>query len=186
MRLQVHCSGYCLGTHYCSSNSIFCGSNDVLTRTPSGANPALLKCHRRITVSIWLVFFETINADRSFDSFPPPRIFTNALLGPHDITALIRDTEAHERALFQTDPSAKSQRRATRRGTMFQPEADGESMASRIYAARNNRNQSAVARVLGSDMMDEIKRSAGTSARGTRSEVNIDVLLRGAEILCNV
>jgi hypothetical protein len=35
-------------------------------------------------------------------------------------------------------------------------------------------------------MMDEIKRSAGTSARGTRSEVNIDVLLRGAEILCNV
>ncbi|KAF4172662.1 hypothetical protein CNMCM8694_002205 [Aspergillus lentulus] len=118
--------------------------------------------------------------------FPQPRIFTNALLGPHDITALIRDTEAHERALFQTDPSAKSQRRATRRGTMFQSEGDGESMASRIYAARNNRNQSAVARVLGSDMMDEIKRSAGTSARGTRSEVNIDVLLRGAEILCNV
>ncbi|KAG2007876.1 hypothetical protein GB937_008236 [Aspergillus fischeri] len=118
--------------------------------------------------------------------FPQPRIFTNALLGPHDITALIRDTEAHERALFQTDPSAKSQRRATRRGTMFQSEVDGESMASRIYAARNNRNQSAVARVLGSDMMDEIKRSAGTSARGTRSEVNIDVLLRGAEVLCNV
>ncbi|GAA5231224.1 hypothetical protein GCM10025794_26560 [Massilia kyonggiensis] len=69
---------------------------------------------------------------------------------------------------------------------MFQSEADGESMASRIYAVRNNRNQSAVARVLGSDMMDEIKRSAGTSARGTRNEVNIDVLLRGAEILCNV
>ncbi|KAF7168259.1 hypothetical protein CNMCM5623_001302 [Aspergillus felis] len=118
--------------------------------------------------------------------FPQPRIFTNALLGPHDITALIRDTEAHERALFQTDPSARSQRRATRRGTMFQSGGDGESMASRIYAARNNRNQSAVARVLGSDMMDEIKRSAGTSARGARSEVNIDVLLRGAEILCNV
>ncbi|KAM0116683.1 hypothetical protein ACP6JC_006758 [Aspergillus fumigatus] len=104
--------------------------------------------------------------------FPQPRIFTNALLGPHDITALIRDTEAHERALFQTDPSAKSQRRATRRGTMFQSEADGESMASRIYAVRNNRNQSAVARVLGSDMMDEIKRSAGTSARGTRNEMS--------------
>lgn len=69
---------------------------------------------------------------------------------------------------------------------MFQSEADGESMASRIYAVRNNRNQSAVARVLGSDMMDEIKRSAGTSAMGTRNEVNIDVLLRGAEILCNV
>jgi hypothetical protein len=119
--------------------------------------------------------------------FPPPRIFTNALLGSHDITALIRDTESHERALFQTDPSVKSsQRRATRRGTIFPAEAEGESMASRIYSARNNRNQSAVARVLGSDMMEEIKRSAGTSTRGSRSEVNVDVLLRGAEILCNV
>ncbi|KAL4894232.1 DASH complex subunit Spc34 [Aspergillus ambiguus] len=121
--------------------------------------------------------------------FPPPRIFTNALLGAHDITALIRDTETHERALFQTDPAVKtssSHRRATRRGTTFPTESDGESMASRIYSARNSRNQSAVARVLGSDMMEEIKRSAGTSTRGARSEVNVDVLLRGAEILCNV
>ncbi|KAJ5768018.1 hypothetical protein N7533_000601 [Penicillium manginii] len=120
--------------------------------------------------------------------FPPPRIFTNALLGSHDITSLIRDTEAHERALFQVDPAAKaqkSQRRATRRGTTFSTESENESMASRIYSARNNRNQSAVARVLGADMMDEIKRSAGTSSRG-RGEVNVEVLLRGAEILCNV
>lgn len=122
--------------------------------------------------------------------FPPPRIFTNSLLSSPDITALIRDTEVHERALFQIDPAAKasnpSQRRATRRGTTFQPEAERESMASRIYAAKNNRNQSAVARVLGSDMMEEIRRSTGTSTRGPRGEVNIDVLLRGAEILCNV
>ncbi|KAJ5372197.1 hypothetical protein N7517_004203 [Penicillium concentricum] len=121
--------------------------------------------------------------------FPPPRIFTTALLGSHDITALIRDTEAHERALFQVDPSTKahgSQRRATRRGTMFPAETERESMASRIYSARDNRNQSAVARVLGNDMMEEIKRSAGTSTRGPRGEVNIEVLLRGAEILCNV
>ncbi|CAG8166963.1 unnamed protein product [Penicillium salamii] len=121
--------------------------------------------------------------------FPPPRIFTTALLGSHDITALIRDTEAHERALFQVDPAAKAhgpQRRATRRGTMFPAESEPESMASRIYSARNNRNQSAVARVLGHDMMEEIKRSAGTSTRGPRGEVNIEVLLRGAEILCDV
>lgn len=58
-------------------------------------------------------------------------------------------------------------------------------MASRIYSVRNNRNQSAVARVLGSDMMEEIKRSAGTSSRGPR-EVNVEILLRGAEILCGV
>ncbi|KAL3454047.1 DASH complex subunit Spc34 [Aspergillus insuetus] len=121
--------------------------------------------------------------------FPPPRMFTNALLGPHDITALIRDTEAHERALFQSDPivkSSNSQRRATRRATQFQTEVEAESMASRIYSARNNRNQSAVARVLGSDMMEEIKRSARSSGNGPRGEVNIDVLLKGAEILCNV
>ncbi|KAL2866002.1 uncharacterized protein BJX67DRAFT_356943 [Aspergillus lucknowensis] len=121
--------------------------------------------------------------------FPPPRIFTNALLGAHDVTALIRDTEAHERALFQSDPSVKassSQRRATRRATQFQTEIEAESMASRIYSARDNRNQSAVARVLGSDMMEEIKRSARTSGNGPRGEVNIDILLKGAEILCNV
>jgi hypothetical protein len=34
-------------------------------------------------------------------------------------------------------------------------------------------------------MMEEIKRSAGTSS-GARGEVNIEVLLRGAEILCGV
>ncbi|KAL4987037.1 DASH complex subunit Spc34 [Aspergillus falconensis] len=121
--------------------------------------------------------------------FPQPRIFTNALLGSHDITALIRDTEAHERALFQSDPSVKgsnAQKRATRRATQFQPDSETESMANRIYSARNNRNQSAVARVLGSDMMDEIKRTARTSTNGTRGEVNVDVLLKGAEILCNV
>ncbi|KAJ5632950.1 hypothetical protein N7490_009289 [Penicillium lividum] len=102
--------------------------------------------------------------------FPTPRIFTNALLGSHDITALIRDTEAHERALFQVDPSAKAHgsRRATRRGTTFSAESENESMATRIYSARNSRSQSAVARVLGSDMMEEIKRSTGTSTRGPR------------------
>lgn len=126
-----------------------------------------------------------------FSRFPPPRIFTNSLLNSPDITALIRDTEAHERALFQPDPAVKSsnpsQKRATRRGTTFQPETEKkESMASRIYAAKDNRNQSAVARVLGSDMMEEIKRSTGTSTRGPRGEVNIEVLLRGAEILCSV
>ncbi|QKX64048.1 uncharacterized protein TRUGW13939_11221 [Talaromyces rugulosus] len=122
-------------------------------------------------------------------SFPPPKRFTNALLNTPDITTLIRDTEAHERALFTLDQSAAkaSQRRATRRGTVFPAEAaQTESMASRIYAARNSRNQSAVARVLGTDMMEEIKRSTGSSTRAARGEINIEVLLKGAEILCNV
>lgn len=59
-------------------------------------------------------------------------------------------------------------------------------MASRIYSARDNLNQSAVARVLGSDMMEEIKRSTGTSRRGQTGEINVEVLLKGAEILCKV
>lgn len=132
-----------------------------------------------------LTHFQTLEANR----FPRPRIFTNALLGSHDITALIRDTEVHERALFQINPAAKShgsQWRATRRGTTFSAESENESMANRIYSARNGRNQSAVARVLGPDMMEEIKRSAGTSTRGPRGEVNTEVLLHGADILCNV
>lgn len=159
----------------------------VIAQFPPRADYALFKCYCRFAVSACDRFnhIASINAYR----FPPPRIFTTALLGSHDITALIRDTEAHERALFQVDPSTKAhgpQRRATRRGTMFPAETERESMASRIYSARDNRNQSAVARVLGHDMMEEIKRSAGTSTRGPRGEVNVEVLLRGAEILCNV
>lgn len=60
-------------------------------------------------------------------------------------------------------------------------------MISRIYAVRDRTNQSAVARVLGGDMMDAIKRStAPTSDRTTKSGLDIEVLLRGAEMLCNV
>ncbi|KKZ60555.1 hypothetical protein EMCG_04732 [[Emmonsia] crescens] len=122
--------------------------------------------------------------------FPPPKIFTNAMLRPHDITTLIRDTEPHERALFSIDPSTRSskhsQRRATRRATtaasafpdLGPPGDGGDSMASRIYAAKHNKNQSAVAQVLGGDMVDEIKKARG--------EINVEVLLRGAEMLCNV
>ncbi|KAJ5116387.1 hypothetical protein N7456_000735 [Penicillium angulare] len=119
--------------------------------------------------------------------FPSPRIFTNALLGSHDITALIRDTEVHERALFQVDPASKTHgsRRTTRRGITHSAETDHEPMTSRIYNTHSSRSQSAVARVLGSDMMEKIKRSTGTSTRGPR-DVNVEVLLRGAEILCNV
>ncbi|PGH00430.1 hypothetical protein AJ79_08203 [Helicocarpus griseus UAMH5409] len=126
--------------------------------------------------------------------FPPPKIFANALLQPHDITTLIRDTEPHERALFSVDPSSSrhSQRRATRRATtaadIGSNNGGGDSMASRIYAAKHNKNQSAVAQVLGGDMMDQIKRSTGVTSSSTsrKGEINVEVLLRGAEMLCNV
>lgn len=73
---------------------------------------------------------------------------------------------------------------------MFPAEGDGESMISRIHSARNPRKQSAVARVLGGDMMDEIKKSSNASYSSLngrqRGEINVEVLLRGAEKLCNV
>ncbi|KAL8862540.1 MAG: hypothetical protein Q9178_001038 [Gyalolechia marmorata] len=40
--------------------------------------------------------------------FPPPKKYTNALLRPHDITALIRDTEEHERVLFRSAPTGRA------------------------------------------------------------------------------
>ena len=65
-------------------------------------------------------------------------------------------------------------------------------MASRINAARDPRNQSAVAKVLGGDMMRQIEKSsrsgftkAGLEGR-LKGEIDIEVLLRGAEELCSV
>ncbi|KAI1939360.1 hypothetical protein LOZ66_002672 [Ophidiomyces ophidiicola] len=109
--------------------------------------------------------------------FPPPKLFVNALLGSHDITALIRDTEAHERALFSTDPASKSShRRATRRGTMFAAEAEKETMISRIYSVKNRRNQSAVAQVLGGDMMEAIRQIASVPPnQSSRKEINLEI-----------
>lgn len=45
--------------------------------------------------------------------------------------------------------------------------------------------KSAVARVLGPDMLYEIRQTSGSAARG-KGAVNIEVLLRGAEKLCEV
>ncbi|EEH34916.2 hypothetical protein PAAG_05963 [Paracoccidioides lutzii Pb01] len=136
--------------------------------------------------------------------FPPPKIFANAMLKTNDITSLIRDTEPHERALFSVDPfsdksnsSRHCQRRATRRATAFTgseirtaamgPTGDGrDSMASRIYAAKHNKNHFAVVQVLGGEMLDEIRKTTGATSSSSMGEIDVDVLLRGAEMLCNV
>ncbi|KAI0404692.1 DASH complex subunit Spc34 [Xylaria palmicola] len=124
--------------------------------------------------------------------FPPPKIFTNALLSNHDITSLIRDTEAHERALFSVPPppppaTAPSQeattRQSSRRQTVFNV-ASGEvttsSGAGRGGSAAPRRN-TAVAAVLGGDLHDQIRRSGHR-----KDDVDVEVLLRGAEKLCTV
>jgi DASH complex subunit Spc34 len=122
-------------------------------------------------------------------SFPPPKIFTNALLSTHDITSLIRDTEPHERALFSVppppppptaqtpypDPKASSNRRQT----VFNV-ASGEVTTGTGTGARAPRRNTAVAAVLGPELHSEVRK---TEAKG---EVDIEVLLRGAEKLNDV
>lgn len=120
-------------------------------------------------------------------SFPPPKIFTNALLGRHEITTLIRDTEPHERALFSLDPSVSkgsAGKTDTTYGCLHQTERSGHGRKS-IYATGPPMKQSAVARVLGPDMLYEIRQTSGSASRG-KGTVNVEVLLRGAEKLCEV
>ncbi|KAK8127020.1 uncharacterized protein PG998_002779 [Apiospora kogelbergensis] len=146
--------------------------------------------------------------------FPPPKIFTNALLSNHDITSLIRDTEAHERALFSvpppppppaTAPATTSQQQqkpaeppkpsSSRRQTVFNV-ASGEVTTSganhhgggRASSAAPRRH-TAVTAVLGGDLHAQIRRSE----RGLRSKdkdggaaVDVELLLRSAEKLCGV
>jgi len=121
-------------------------------------------------------------------SFPPPKIFTNALLHSHDITTLIRDTETHERALFTVAPpeSGSFEPSSTRKSNVFKPNiANGEDTGNILGTYRGLRPTTAVGRILGGDMMDQIRK--GTAANGRdRTEVDVDLLLRGAEKLCSV
>ncbi|CAK7563103.1 MAG: hypothetical protein SEPTF4163_000960 [Sporothrix epigloea] len=133
--------------------------------------------------------------------FPPPKVFTNALLHNDDITSLIRDTEAHERALFSVPPpppatkttqveavSASSSEASKaaykkRRQTVFNVAA-GEVTTGPPTARPSAapRRQTAVAAVLGGDLHAQI------GQQDARNSGNVDVnsLLKGAEKLCSV
>ncbi|KAK4107393.1 DASH complex, subunit Spc34, partial [Canariomyces notabilis] len=126
--------------------------------------------------------------------FPPPKIFTNALLSRPDITSLIRDTEAHERALFSVPPPpppATSQnpdppKPSSRRQTVFNVSAGevttGPPPNSTLRSGTAARRNTAVAAVLGGDLHAQIVRRGG----GGGGDVDIEVLLHGAEKLCAV
>ncbi|KAI1659521.1 DASH complex, subunit Spc34 [Daldinia decipiens] len=147
-------------------------------------------------MSLLSVHFEQIAIScQGIDSlpFPPPKIFTNALLANHDITSLIRDTEAHERALFSVPPPpppSTSQnpdppKQSGRRQTVFNV-ASGEVTTSGSNTGRNvgtPRRHTAVAAVLGGDLHEQIRRS---ERRSGRDEVDVEILLKGAEKLCGV
>ncbi|PVH87803.1 DASH complex, subunit Spc34 [Cadophora sp. DSE1049] len=120
--------------------------------------------------------------------FPPPKIFTNALLATPDITSLIRDTEPHERALFSVPPPQTHSTASTpypdpapssRRQTVFNV-AQGEVTAGTAIGSRAPRRNTAVAAVLGAELHSEVRKTEG------KGEIDIEVLLRGAEKLNNV
>lgn len=113
-------------------------------------------------------------------SFPPPKIFTNALLSTPDITSLIRDTEPHERALFSVPPPPLHVTSSTpypdpkptsRRQTVFNV-AQGEVTAGTTTGSRAPRRNTAVAAVLGTELHSEVRKTEG------KGEIDIEVLLR--------
>lgn len=136
-------------------------------------------------------------------------MFTNALLYNDDITSLIRDTEAHERALFSVPaplPAAKATPAETAAAAAFKSgEADTASSSSTrrrqtVFnvaagevttgppSARPSaapRRQTAVAAVLGGDLHAQIGRRAG-GGNGGGGDVDVNILLKGAEKLCSV
>lgn len=130
--------------------------------------------------------------------FPPPKIFTNALLSSHDITSLIRDTEAHERALFSVPPppppatslNPDPPKPSSRRLTVFNVAAGEVTTGPPPNSTRSGpaRRNTAVAAVLGGDLHTQIVRRGGGTGPGgdSRGDVDIEVLLAGAEKLCNV
>ena len=79
--------------------------------------------------------------------------------------------------------------RSSRRTTTF-PGSDTSSLGRKsLYANSEPRKQSAVARVLGPDMLQEIQRSNGNGANsktGAAGGVDVEVLRVGAERLCAV
>ncbi|KAL6157351.1 hypothetical protein ACJQWK_07203 [Exserohilum turcicum] len=136
--------------------------------------------------------------------FAPPKIFTNALLQNHDITSLIRDTELHERALFSVPPPPAATKHtepapsANRRNTIFNPNGGAGTSISGggANAVRAPRRNTAVAAVLGNELVERIRRGGGGGAGSglgyrmynpnNKNEVDVESLLEGAEKLLGV
>lgn len=118
--------------------------------------------------------------------FQGPKVFSNALLSQHDITALIRDTEAHERALFHLAPPPLPSKSAAQDFVAGPPSGPAHSTSSRrttVYGQRQPRSK-AVAAVLGGELYQRTRKE-GAAVR-QKGEVDVEVLLEGAERLLAV
>jgi hypothetical protein len=117
--------------------------------------------------------------------FQGPKIFTNALLSAHDITALIRDTEAHERALFHLAPpplptkNSNTDFGSTATSSTTQP----SNRRATVYGGPRQPKNKAVAAVLGGDLYNKTRAPETIRQKG---EINVEALLQGAEKLAAV
>lgn len=108
--------------------------------------------------------------------------FTNAILASRDITALLRDTQAHERALFRLAPQSLGLNVSASASTAGNLVASGRDRRSTFYDARLPKGK-AVAAVLGGDLYEKIQQQPDARSKG---EVDVELLLQGAEKLANV
>nr|POF15575.1 hypothetical protein CFP56_48769 [Quercus suber] len=109
--------------------------------------------------------------------FPGSKMFANALIATDDITALIRDTENHERALFHLAPPPLSKSIGSDgQNLMPAPAPSNTSTGNRrqtAYTGRQPKNK-AVAAVLGGDLYARTRRPD----LGKREKGDLDVELR--------
>ncbi|KAL8656596.1 MAG: hypothetical protein Q9210_000134 [Variospora velana] len=107
--------------------------------------------------------------------FPPPKRFANALLRSHDITALIRDTEAHERVLFNyAAPDPSSLPRQVRRNTTYGSIVDQSKFSNGTDFLRPGHKLSAVTTILGGELGEQL-RNESTHSGKERGEVDARV-----------
>ena len=102
---------------------------------------------------------------------------------------MIRDTEAHERALFTLAEPDQGSRpfgaSVARRSTVHGFNGAGQSYEYGTGLVRSQRPRSAVATFLGGDLGEQIKKATVTEGK-EKGEVDVDLLLQGAEKLCSV
>lgn len=123
-------------------------------------------------------------------------MFTNAVLYNNDITNIIRDPVYHEQALFTiADPNELTGTQAAsddpaRQSAVFDINNEGLGPGATNVAPRKSK---AITTVLGGDLADRLKRERATDAASSRrrtvagrEEIDIDLLLKGAEKLCAV
>ena len=116
-------------------------------------------------------------------------MFTNALLLSQDITALIRDIEVHERALF-TVPQTTGERLRHNSTDSNHDESSNTVLGGIRPDLRASRKSQALAIVLRKDLVQNLKRGNGGdyihSIEREKGDIDVEFLLNGAERLCSI